>query len=54
MIEYTKEWWWVNKIKMILILLIAVGGALLIYNYFEKKRSTEIEVNKFNNNKVIS
>ena len=37
-----------NKIKMILILLIAVGGALLIYNHFEKKRSTEVEINKFN------
>lgn len=37
-----------NKLKMIGILLIAIGGALLIYSYFEKKKSEEIVVNKFN------
>jgi hypothetical protein len=37
-----------NKLKMIGILLIAIGGALLIYTRFEKKKNDEIVINKFN------
>ena len=37
-----------NKIKMFGILLIAIGGAVLIYTHFDKKRSQQIEINKFN------
>lgn len=37
-----------KKLKMIGILLIAIGGALLIYDHFEKKRTEEVIVNKFN------
>ncbi len=37
-----------NKIKLFGILLIAIGGALLIYEHFEKIRSEEVVINKFN------
>ncbi len=36
------------KLKLFGILLIAIGGALLIYTHFDKKRNEEIVVNKFN------
>ena len=35
------------KFKLLLITAIAVVGALLIYNHFEKKKSTEVVVDKF-------
>ena len=37
-----------NKLKMLGVLLVAIGGALLIYGHFDKKRSEEIVYNIFN------
>ena len=37
-----------NKLKMIGILLISIGGALLIYSHFDKIRSKEEISNRFN------
>ncbi len=37
-----------NKIKILGILLLAVGGALLIYSHFEKVKNEQIIINKFN------
>ena len=37
-----------KKIKILGILLIAIGGALLIYSHFEKIRKEEVVINKFN------
>ena len=36
-----------KKIKILIIILIAVVGALLIYKHFEKIKPEEIELNKF-------
>ena len=36
------------RLKLVGIVLIAIGGAILIYNHFDKKRNEEIVVNKFN------
>ena len=36
-----------KKIQLLLIIALAVGGALLIYNHFDKKEEQEIVVNKF-------
>ena len=37
------------KIKLLAIAIIAIIGALLIYNHFDNKRQEEIVVNKFSN-----
>lgn len=37
-----------NKLKMLGILLVAIGGALLIYSHFDKKRNEQIVYNVFN------
>ena len=37
-----------NKIKYLGIILIAIGGALLIYSHFDKIRNKTVEYNKFN------
>ena len=36
-----------NKIKIIIIILIAILGAYLIYDHFDKIKPNEEEINKF-------
>ena len=36
-----------NKLKILIIIGIAIIGALLIYNHFEKKNNNKIIINKF-------
>ena len=36
-----------KKIKILIIIAIAVGGALLIYNHFEKTNKDKLIINKF-------
>lgn len=36
-----------TKLKYFLILALAIGGALLIYNHFSKKNEQVVEINKF-------